>query len=151
MTESALPEVTPAASHDAILRPCLERIKAQLSARKHAKLQEDLESLLEKLSIFFSDSLPAHHGQLEEAEHGNIEDRAENGPIEETHETDESTGALASVDTASNGQKSDERDKTRDTGHMSSNQQVQPRKTGALADGASRGKILRIKYIFISG
>jgi brefeldin A-inhibited guanine nucleotide-exchange protein len=46
-------------SASALIRPSLEKIKANTTGRKYAKLQGDLDALLEKLDIFLSSTAPS--------------------------------------------------------------------------------------------
>jgi hypothetical protein len=48
----ASPTAEPAVSVAALIRPCLEKIRLNATGRRYAKLQQDTETLLEKLDVF---------------------------------------------------------------------------------------------------
>jgi hypothetical protein len=162
MTESDPRQDVAPISFDALLRPCFERIKAQLSARKHAKLQEDLDSLLEKLSVFLTDSdgskateTPVQHDENppNDLETKKVED--DSSSREKFTDKDDETPSLdsqrkeeISEDDENRGTKT-----LSDSGHMHPSSLLDAgkhRKTGALPDGAALGEWQCFKDIVAS-
>ena len=152
MTESEPKQDAAPISYDAVLRPCFERIKAQLSARKHAKLQEDLESLLEKLSVFLLDAddvnateFGAQNGEDlgaggEQETSSTTEDGGRSGhrPTEEDEIVSSDAQRRETVVEGNENQGT----KSSDSGHMHSSVRDtgKHRKMGALPDGAALGE-----------
>jgi hypothetical protein len=115
---------------EAMLRPCLENIRGQLVGRKYTKLQEDMDSLLEKLAVFLADVEPLGQQQQKHVskQQETLGEPDKNTDSEIHDETDTATKV-----------------EVNDSGHMSSSPASiaysKPlRKAGALADGAARGK-----------
>ena len=48
-----------AMSTAALIRPCFEKIKTNTAGRKYSKLQQDLDTLLDKLDVFLASTVPA--------------------------------------------------------------------------------------------
>lgn len=122
-----------ASSASSLLRPCFDRIKQQITGRKYAKLQADIESLLEKLDVLLSSGQPVAARPPAPA------------PPPVAARTDAGVGVGLQEDPNGRIKLSfalpEDKAGPVDAGHMpSSPMAATERHPGALADGAARGE-----------
>ncbi|KAL4543975.1 hypothetical protein Ndes2437B_g01778 [Nannochloris sp. 'desiccata'] len=149
-----------AVSASALIRPSLEKIKANTAGRKYAKLQGDLDTLLEKLDIFLSSTAPGVSHQVAPHASRPVDNAASPLPIaagsSNANNKEVGVGLVAGPDgkialnfsIAGTGT-ADSILHPIDSGHMpSSPTQASarpPRRPGALADGAAREMMLVLR------
>lgn len=144
----------PPSSASVLIRPCLEKILQNTTGRKYAKLQDDLESLLERLDILLTGIAPSGPREFARAAPPPLAAtdsaaacEALQSEIKVSVDAD-STGRvsvnLIPLDAADNGFSLGRipefnRAPAVDSGHMPSSPLHTERHPGALADGAARG------------
>jgi brefeldin A-inhibited guanine nucleotide-exchange protein len=149
-----------AVSASALIRPSLEKIKANTAGRKYAKLQGDLDTLLEKLDIFLSSTAPSVPHQAAPQASRPVENAASPLPAAagsgNANDKEVGVGLVAGPDgkvalnfCIDGTEAVDPSNHPIDSGHMpSSPTQAStrpPRRPGALADGAAREMMLVLR------
>jgi len=149
-----------AVSASALIRPSLEKIKANTTGRKYAKLQGDLDTLLEKLDIFLSSTAPSGSHQAAPQASRPVENAASPLPAaagsSNANNKEIGVGLVAGPDGKIALNFSVEGTETADpvlhridSGHVPSSPTQTtarpPRRPGALADGAAREMMLVLR------
>ena len=142
MAESPTP-----VSASALIRPCLVKIKDNVAGRKHVKLQEDLDSLLEKLDIFLNSAAastprlrPQHQPTIDGAELTTTSQ-----DVTADTDTTPTTPAPSSPPPPSHHPHHPNNSKTVDSAHIPASPPGGSRRPGALPDGAAREMMLVLR------